>query len=57
MEAMEQALTTATANGFPVVVAIYLLVRMEKELRELTAAIERLRLCQHCKLKEGSESK
>lgn len=52
---MESAIMAASANGFPIIVAGYLLVRMEKELRALTTAIEGLRHCQHCKLMEGSK--
>ena len=42
-------IANVTASGFPVAVAIYLLVRMERELSELRRAIETLRRCQHCK--------
>lgn len=44
-------------NGFSVAVAAFLLLRMEKELRALRMAIERLRHCQICKFSEfDSES-
>ena len=37
-------------NGFPVVVAAYLLIRMEKELRALRDAIDALKHCSTCRL-------
>lgn len=37
-------------NGFSVAVAAFLLLRMERELRGLREAIERLRHCQTCRL-------
>jgi hypothetical protein len=36
-------------SGFSVVVAVFLLLRIEKELKHLTRAIEQLRHCQTCK--------
>ena len=37
-------------SGFSVAVAAFLLLRMERELRGLREAIERLRHCQTCRL-------
>lgn len=42
-------------NGFSVAVAAFLLLRMEKELRALRMAIERLRHCQTCRFSEFDE--
>ena len=39
---METLLVQAANYGFPMVVAVYLLVRVEKKLDALTDAIERL---------------
>ncbi len=39
---METLLTSISNYGFPMVVAVYLLLRMEKKLDELAAAINRL---------------
>ena len=36
-------------NGFLVAVAAFLLLRMERELRGLREAIDRLRHCQNCR--------
>jgi len=36
-------------GSFSVVVAAFLLIRMEKELRHLREAIDNLRLCQTCR--------
>ena len=47
---MEEVLSGLATNGFPVVVAAYLLVRMEKELRALREAINQLRHCSVCRL-------
>jgi len=47
MEAFVQAVLQ---NGFSVAVAAFLLLRMERELRGLREAIERLRHCQTCRL-------
>ncbi len=41
---------TFMQNGFSVVVAAFLLLRMEKELRLLRGAIETLRHCAACRL-------
>ena len=43
-------------SGFSVGVAAFLLLRMERELKNLTAAIERLRLCQVCKLRPENDA-
>lgn len=47
---MEEFLGGLATNGFPVVVAAYLLIRMEKELRALREAIDALKHCSTCKL-------
>ena len=47
---MEEFAGMILQNGFSVVVAAFLLLRMEKELRGLREAIERLRHCQTCRL-------
>ena len=36
-------------GSFSVVVAAFLLIRMEKELRQLREAIDKLKLCQTCR--------
>lgn len=48
----ENFFQAVASNGFPVAVAAFLLLRMEKELRALRMAIERLRHCQICKFSE-----
>ena len=48
----ENFFQTVASNGFPVAVAVFLLLRMEKELKALRMAIERLRHCQTCKFSE-----
>ena len=48
----ENFFQAVASNGFPVAVAAFLLLRMEKELRALRKAIERLRHCQICKFSE-----
>lgn len=47
---MEEFLSGMATNGFPVVVAAYLLIRMEKELRALRDAIDALKHCSTCRL-------
>ena len=47
---MEELITSAAANGFPIAVAVYLLIRMEAEMKALREAIETLRHCQKCQL-------
>ncbi|MGI6252139.1 MAG: YvrJ family protein [Aminivibrio sp.] len=41
-------LTAAGTAAFPAAVAAYLLLRLEKRLEDLSAAIEKLRHCQTC---------
>ena len=48
----ESFFQAVTSNGFSVAVAAFLLLRMEKELKALRMAIERLRHCQTCKFSE-----
>lgn len=48
----EDMIAGMAANGFPVVVAAYLLVRMEKELQALRLSIDTLRHCQVCTLRK-----
>ncbi len=43
-------LSAVASAGFPVVVAGFLLVRLETRLEHLTRAIEGLRRCQVCRL-------
>jgi len=45
-------LTAIASAGFPVAVAAFLLMRLEKRLESLTRAIEGLRRCQVCRLDE-----
>ena len=47
---MEDFFKNFLQNSFSVAVSVFLLVRMEKELRLLRDAIERLRHCQNCRL-------
>ena len=42
METLAQTVATFAENSFPVVVAAYLLIRMEKQLTELRMAIAEL---------------
>lgn len=46
---MESFLQAVLQNGFSVAVAAFLLLRMERELRGLREAIDRLRHCQNCR--------
>ena len=46
---METFVQAALQNGFSVAVAAFLLLRMERELRGLREAIDRLRHCQNCR--------
>ena len=46
---MEDFLQTALQNSFSIVVAAFLLLRMERELKGLREAIDRLRHCQACR--------
>ena len=52
---MEEFLGSVAASGFPIAVAVYLLVRMETELRSLREAIETLKRCSHCKYSNGGD--
>lgn len=45
---------TTVQAGFPVAVAAFLLLRMEKALGELRDAIQGLQACQTCRFREGS---
>lgn len=47
---MEEFAGMVLQNGFSIGVAAFLLLRMERELRGLREAIERLRHCQTCRL-------
>ena len=47
---MESIFQAFMQNGFSVVVAAFLLLRMERELRLLRGAIETLRHCAVCRL-------
>jgi hypothetical protein len=46
---MEAFVQSALQNSFSVVVAAFLLLRMEREIRCLREAIDRLRYCQVCR--------
>ena len=46
---METFVQAVLQNGFSVAVAAFLLLRMERELRGLREAIDRLRHCQNCR--------
>ena len=48
----KELIEAVAGNGFSVAVAAFLLLRMEKELRALRMAIERLWHCQICKFSE-----
>lgn len=50
---MEETLKLAGTYGFPIVVALYLLVRSEQRMAELTLAIQKL--CVICELFERLE--
>ncbi|NLL37686.1 MAG: YvrJ family protein [Fretibacterium sp.] len=52
---MDVLLETVVKNGFSVAVAAFLLIRMERELRGLKEAIDRLRHCQTCRLSPFAE--
>ena len=49
---LKELIEAVAGNGFSVAVAAFLLLRMEKELRALRMAIERLRHCQTCRFSE-----
>lgn len=46
---MDALIQSTLQNGFSIVVAAFLLLRMESELRALREAIDRLRYCQICR--------
>lgn len=52
---MEESLKLAGTYGFPMVVALYLLIRFEHRLSELTAAIQKV--CVICERLEEKEEK
>ena len=47
---MDAFIQSTLQNCFSIVVAAFLLLRMESELRALREAIDRLRYCQVCRL-------
>ncbi|GHV34376.1 hypothetical protein FACS1894187_04820 [Synergistales bacterium] len=47
---MDVFIQSALQNCFSIVVSAFLLLRMERELRALGEAINRLRTCQVCRL-------
>ena len=52
---MDDMLKAFSQLGFPAAVAVYLLVRFEKRLVELTAAIQKVAIvCERIEMKEGS---
>jgi len=53
MDRLEAFVGAALQGGFSVVVAAFLLLRMERELRALREAIVLLRHCQTCRLSPG----
>jgi hypothetical protein len=46
---MQEFTESVIQNGFSIIVSAFLLLRMERELRALREAIERLRYCQVCR--------
>ena len=50
---MEEFLQLALQDLFSVAVAAFLLLRMERELKGLREAIDRLRRCQSCRFSAG----
>lgn len=53
---MEDTIKLAGTYGFPMVVALYLLVRFEQRLSELTAAIQKV--CVICeRMEEGGKER
>jgi hypothetical protein len=52
---METFVQSALQNGFSIAVAAFLLLRMERELRALREAIDRLRYCQICRFSPIAE--
>ena len=51
---MEELARLTAAYGFPMVVAFFLLVRLEKRLTELTGAINKM--CYYVERMEGTKS-
>jgi hypothetical protein len=51
---LETFIQSTLQNGFSIVVAAFLLLRMERELRVLREAIDRLRHCQVCRFAPAS---
>ena len=49
----EKMLETFMSSGFAVCVACFVLLRLERELKELRRAIERLARCQVCVVDEN----
>ena len=47
---MEAFIQSTLQNCFSIVVAAFLLLRMEGEMKALREAIDRLRLCQVCRI-------
>jgi hypothetical protein len=47
---MEDMIASVVQNSFAIAVAAYLLMRLERELRQLTSVIARLCHCQTCKV-------
>ena len=49
---MESFIQSAIQSSFSIVVAAFLLIRVEKEMKNLAAAIDRLQHCQICKFSD-----
>ena len=47
---MDELLSSVLQSSFSIVVAAFLLLKIEKEIRSLNIAIERLKHCQTCRL-------
>ena len=54
---MDEFLQSTLQNCFSIVVAAFLLLRMERELRGLREAIDRLRHCQVCRFASAELAK
>jgi hypothetical protein len=50
---MDTFMQSTLQSGFSIVVAAFLLLRMERELRALRQSIDRLRHCQVCRFAPG----
>ncbi|MDR1049310.1 MAG: YvrJ family protein [Synergistaceae bacterium] len=50
---MDEFVQSTLQNCFSIVVSAFLLLRMERELRGLREAIDRLRRCQVCRFEAG----